>query len=181
VSPDGTAIFYPRRDVAEKVWGLLKRDLASGAETEIYRGPYGEPFSVALSPDGQTLAVVDRHPKDAGAERTIRIMPASGGTPREIFRFAPLTNAGIRPEFSADGKYLFLAWATTPEDPTSSLVRLPVQGGEPQDLGLRMIGFKSLSAHPDGEQILFSSRGAEEKSTEVWVIEDFLPQAPANP
>jgi Tol biopolymer transport system component len=177
VSPDGTAIFYPRRDVAEKVCRLLKRDLASGAETEIYRGPYEEPFSVALSPDGQTLAVVDRHPKDAGAERTIRIVPASGGTPREIFRFAPPTNAGIRPEFSADGKHLFLPWATTPEDPTSSLVRLPVQGGEPQDLGLKMIGFRSLSAHPDGQQLLFSSQGAEQKSTEVWIIEDFLPGA----
>jgi Tol biopolymer transport system component len=175
VSPDGTAIFYPRRDEAERACRLLRRDLASGAETEIYRGPYEEPFTVALSPDGQTLATLNRHPNDAGAERVIRVIPATGGTPRDVLRFAPPTNASIHLEFSADGQYLFLPWMTHPEDPPSSLVRVPVQGGEPQDLGLKMIAFRSLSAHPDGRQLLFSSRGAEQKSTEVWVIEDFLP------
>jgi hypothetical protein len=176
VSPDGSTIFYPRRDKAEEACRLLRRDLTSGAETELYRGPYEEPFTVALSPDGQTLATLNRHPNDAGAERVIRLLPAMGGTPRDILRFAPSTNAPIRPEFSADGKYLFLPWDTTPEDPASSLFRLPVQGGEPEDLGLKMIAFGRFSAHPDGRQLLFSSRGAEQKSTEVWVIEDFLPR-----
>ena len=182
VSPDGTALFLSRCDDVEKACRLLKRDLTSGAEEEIFRGPQEEPFWIALSPDGQTLAFVNRHPKDAGAERIVRVVPVAGGTPREVRRFTHSTNAPIPLEFSADGEYLFLPReASLVEDPASSLIRLPVRGGEPQDLGLKMIGFRNLSAHPDGERILFSSRGAEEKSTEVWVIESFLPEATAKP
>jgi Tol biopolymer transport system component len=181
VSPDGTALFLSRCDDVEKACRLLKRNLASGAEAEIYRGPREEPFWIALSPDGQTLAFVNRHPKDAGAERIVRIVPVAGGTPRDLYRFTHPANAPIPMAFSADGEYLFLPRTTTPEDPTWSLFRLPVKGGEPQDLGLKMIGFRKISAHPDGERILFSSRGAEEKSTEVWVIEDFLPVPTARP
>jgi Tol biopolymer transport system component len=180
VAPDGATIFYAGRDNAEKAHRLLKRDLASGVETEIYRGPSEEPFTIALSPDGQTLASLNRHPKDAGAERVVRVMPVTGGPSREVYRFTHSTNASIRPAFSTDGRYLFLPIKMTPlEDPTQTLFRLPVEGGEPQDLGLKMISFRSLSAHPDGERLLFSSRGAEEKNTEVWVIEDFLPVAKA--
>jgi Tol biopolymer transport system component len=181
VSPDGTALFLSRCDDVEKACRLLRRDLASSAETEIYRGPHEEPFWIAVSPDGQTLASVNRHPKDAGAERIVRIVPVAGGTPRDLYRFTHPANAPIPMAFSADGEYLFLPRTTTPEDPTWSLFRLPVKGGEPQDLGLKMIGFRKISAHPDGERILFSSRGAEEKSTEVWVIEDFLPVPTARP
>jgi hypothetical protein len=108
-------------------------------------------------------------------------VPVAGGTPRDLYRFTHPANAPIPMAFSADGEYLFLPRTTTPEDPTWSLFRLPVKGGEPQDLGLKMIGFRKISAHPDGERILFSSRGAEEKSTEVWVIEDFLPVPTARP
>jgi Tol biopolymer transport system component len=180
VAPDGATIFYSGRDNAEKAHRLLRRDLASGVETEIYRGPSEEPFTIALSPDGQTLASLTRDPKDAGAERVVRVMPVIGGPNREVYRFTHSTNASIRPAFSTDGRYLFLPIKTTPlEDPTQTLFRLPIEGGEPQDLGLKMISFRSLSAHPDGERLLFSSRGAEEKNTEVWVIEDFLPEAKA--
>ena len=126
VSPDGTAIFYARRDQAEKAYRLLRRDLASGVETEIYRGPYEEPFTIALSPDGRTLAFVSRHPEDAGAERGVRVVSAAGGAPREVYRFTHPTNASIHLEFSADGKSLFLPRRTIPlEDPTETLFRLP--------------------------------------------------------
>ena len=178
VSPDGAAIFCSRRDSTEKAHRLVKRSLADGVETEVYRGPLEEPFWIALSPDGQTLAFVNRHPKDAGAERIVRTLPVTGGTPREIGRFTVPTNGPIPLEFSADGKHLFLPMKTTPlEDPGVNLFRLPVEGGEPQDLGLRMMGFRRFSAHPDGEHIAFGSRGAEEKSTEIWVIENILPVA----
>jgi len=180
VSPDGTTIYISRCDDAEKACRLLKRDFEDATETEIFRGPHEEPLTIALSPDGLTLAFLNRHPQKAGAERIVRAMPVSGGTPREVFRFTHPTNASIRPEFSADGKSLFLPRRKTPlEDPTETLFRLPISGGNPQDLGLTMVGLRHISAHPDGERILFSSSGAEEKDTEVWVIEDFLPRTAA--
>jgi Tol biopolymer transport system component len=59
------------------------------------------------------------------------------------------------------------------------LWRVPVAGGAARDLGLEMSGFDSLSAHPDGQQIAFSSAGPEARSGEVWVMENFLPDARA--
>jgi Tol biopolymer transport system component len=185
VSPDGDAIFYPRCDEAEKACRLLRRDLASGVDTEIYRGPYEEPFTIALSPDGRTLALFSRHRADVNAERIIRVVATAGGTPREVSR-GRFTYGSAGPinavAFSADGKYLFLPRKTTPsEEPGWSLLRLAIEGGEPQETGLKMLRFSNLSAHPDGQRILFASRGIEQKSTDIFAIEDFLPGATAEP
>jgi Tol biopolymer transport system component len=185
VSPDGKSIFYPRCEESEKACRLLKRDLASGVDTEIYRGPYEEPFTIALAQDGRTLALFSRHREDVNAERIIRVVATAGGTPREVSRgrFTYGTSGPINAlAFSADGRYLFLPRKTTPsEEPGWSLLRLPIEGGEPQELGLKMLRFSNLSAHPDGQRIVFASRGTEEKSTEIWAIEDFLPGASAQP
>lgn len=185
VSPDGRSIFYPRCEEAGKACRLLKRDLASGVETEIYRGPSEEPFTIALARDGETLALFSRRREDVSAERIIRVVATAGGTPREVSsgRFTFASNAPINAlAFSADGKYLFLPRKTIPsEEPGWSLLRLPIEGGEPEEIGLKMLRFSNLSAHPDGQRILFASRGTEEKSTEIWAIEDFLPGATAEP
>ncbi len=185
VSPDGKFIFYPRCEETVKACRLLKRDLASGVDMEIYRGPYEEPFTIALARDGETLALFSRHREDLSAERIIRIVATAGGTPREVShgRFTFASNAPINAlAFSADGKSLFLPRKTIPADePGWSLLRLPIEGGEPQDLGLKMLRFSNLSVHPDGQRILFASRGTEQKSTEIWAIEGFLPGATAEP
>ena len=44
-----------------------------------------------------------------------------------------------------------------------------------------MAGIGRVAAHADGERITFASKGFEEKDDEVWVIEDFLPDATATP
>jgi len=35
---------------------------------------------------------------------------------------------------------------------------------------------QSLTAHPDGRRIAFSSGGSVKKTVEVWVMENFLPK-----
>jgi Tol biopolymer transport system component len=178
VSPHGEALYLSRCDDEEEACRLLERDLESATETEIYRGPREEPLTIALSPDGGALAFVNRHPDKAGAERIVRVVPTAGGTARDIYRFSHPTNASVRVEFSADGKSLLLPRRKAPPgDLADSLFRLPISGGEPQDLGLTMVDLSHLSAHPDGERLLFSSRGAEKKNNEIWVMEDFLPGA----
>jgi hypothetical protein len=54
-----------------------------------------------------------------------------------------------------------------------------VDGGEPEKTGIAMIQLRHFSVHPDGRRIAFSSRGVETKSPEVWVMENFLPEAKA--
>jgi Tol biopolymer transport system component len=178
LSPDGKTLFYAWCD-GEEACGILSRDLASGSETEVYRGPR-EALSIALAPDGMTLAFVTWPPLPLAtmkAERIVRVQPVGGGAPREVFRFEHFGQAWITLEFSADGKSLFIPREiTTPEDPDYwTLLRVPVEGGEPQDLGLKMVSFGKVAAHPDGEHIAFASEGVETKDAEVWVIEGFLP------
>jgi hypothetical protein len=56
------------------------------------------------------------------------------------------------------------------------LCRIPLSGGEPEKLGLKMESpYVNLSAHPDGRHIIFSSR--VEDVAEIWVMENFLPPA----
>ncbi len=180
VAPDGTALFYARCDDADKACRIVKRDLASGSDTEMYRGPDERP-SIALSPDGRTLAFITV-PREPDSERVVRVVPAAGGAPREIYRFRHFGAGWITLEFSADGKSLFIPRKLTPpEDPYWTLFSVPVEGGEAQDLGVKMVSIDKVTAHPDGERVSFASRGAEEKGDEVWVIEDFLPKATARP
>jgi Tol biopolymer transport system component len=179
VAPDGTALFYARCDEADESCRILKRDLAGGSETEIYGGPDEQP-TIALSPDGKTLAFVTV-PQALDAERVVRVVPTTGGTPREIYRFHHFGHDWITLAFSADGKALFLPRKLTPppEDPYWTLLRVPIDGGEPHDLGLRMVGIQKVTACPTGDQILFDSRGFEQRGDEVWVIDNFLPEAVA--
>jgi Tol biopolymer transport system component len=53
--------------------------------------------------------------------------------------------------------------------------RVAVEGGEPQNLGLKMEARApfGLSVHPDGTRIAFTA--GTERRTEVWVLKDFLP------
>jgi hypothetical protein len=104
-------------------------------------------------------------------------MPVTGGTPRETFRFQHFGYDWITLAFSADGRSLLVPRKVeaNPEDPYWTLLRVPVKGGKAQDLGIKMVGFDKVTADPNGEQILFSSRGPEQKGDEVWVIDNFLP------
>lgn len=180
VSPEGTTLYLSRCDEGEDACRLLKRSLESDVETEVYRGPNREPLTVALSPDGQKLAFLNSVLSKAGAERILRVMPSDGGPPRDIYRFTHPTNAPIRLAFCADGNSVLLpSKKGPPEESKATLLRLPITGGDPQDLGLAMVDLGHPTAHPDGERILFSSRGAEERDTEIWVIEGFLTRTTA--
>jgi hypothetical protein len=115
------------------------------------------------------------------AERVVRVLPASGGMPKEIYRFKHVGMHWITIEFSADGKYVLLARKTTPDDDSNwSLWRIPVAGGEAGELNLRMTSFGSVSVHPNGKVITFSSKGTKQERSEVWAIENFLPPSPAS-
>jgi Tol biopolymer transport system component len=180
VSPDGKVFFYVRCDDAENACRILARDLAVGTEQELFRGPL-DPITMALSPDGRTLASISVPMQSVEAERVVRVLPASGGMPKEIYRFKHVGMHWITIEFSADGKYVLLARKTTPDDDSNwSLWRIPVAGGEAGELNLRMTSFGSVSVHPNGKVITFSSKGTKQERSEVWAIENFLPPSPAS-
>jgi Tol biopolymer transport system component len=174
ITPDGQALLYSLCDKANSVCRLLRRDLDTGAETEVHVVPNAERLSIALSPDGKTLAFLVRRIEDATeAERTVWAMPASGGAPRSVHRFTGFTSRWLPLEFTSDGKHILMPQAR--DDTSWTLIRVPVDGGEPQELGLQMTSFGTLSAHPDGRAIAFEGRS--DSRAAVWVVEDLLPES----
>jgi Tol biopolymer transport system component len=72
---------------------------------------------------------------------------------------------------------LFIRRDETPEETRSELWGVSADGGEPRSLGFSVPqAVESLSVHPDGRQLAFHVR---EQATEIWVMEDFLPQTTA--
>jgi Tol biopolymer transport system component len=121
-----------------------------------------------LSPDGRDVVFTD-----GGA---IKIAALDGGEPRELFR-GPLW---YEPRWTSDGRYVIAqaldtktGWYTS----TSEIWRVPVQGGTPLRLDLSIAGMQDFALHPDNRRFAFSvSEGTE---TELWLLENFLPEPKA--
>jgi len=57
------------------------------------------------------------------------------------------------------------------------LWRIPVEGGIPEKIGLqRSWGMFDLTVRPDGRQLSFAGRGGASTDSELWVLENFLPE-----
>jgi Tol biopolymer transport system component len=173
-SPAGKGFFYARREKQKDLCRILFRDFEKGDEKELYRGPVAESFAVSLSPDGRLLAFLNRT-----NPRVLRVIPADGGEPRELFRFEGVGDANIGMAWTPDGKYILFSKPLDQEAGKWDLWRVPVDGGEAQMLGSGM-RCDDPSMHPDGQHIAFSSISGTSFS-EVWVMENFLPPVARTP
>jgi len=167
LSPDGKTIFYKHTPGAQQAQ-LLARDLQSGREIEIIRKP-GLMY-VSVSPDGQRVVI--------GAEENgatvLSVMPAAGGEARELVTTrTDGTNYRVC-SWTPDGRYVI--FATTPKGSTPTenvqLWRVAAEGGEPQRLDVGVDSPYYLRVHPDGRRVAI---GTWAITTEIWVMENFLP------
>jgi Tol biopolymer transport system component len=175
ISPDGKLFIYQRRDNPQEPFRILSMHMETGEERELFTADERNMFSV--SPDGKWLAMMNTDRK-----KVLRVMPVSGGEPKELFRFDEEQSTFPCIEWTCDGKYIVfcrgLKAGTGGEQRLSStLWRIGAQGGEPDDLGLVMAAFQDLSAHPDGLHLAFGSPGVVPSSPAIWVLENFLPRA----
>ena len=126
--------------------------------------------SIALSPDGRTLSIVTRLDRN---RRALLVMPAAGGTPRQVHEFRQPTGGGVDHVWSADGRSIL--WVEGPEKGISSLrsVRPDVQGAAPETDFQWTGQFFGLRFHPNGRTLAFTGRLYRTRtSSEVWVIEN---------
>jgi Tol biopolymer transport system component len=179
-SPDGKTLFYSLTHFNLKASRLRRshmfaRDIVTGQERELYRLEGKETFGyLDTSPNGRYVAFPSAFPK----AMALRIIPTAGGEPRELLRVQ-------RPDYidpgvvawTPDGRYVLFGKSSDNTPGKTELWRIPVSGGEPQNLGLDMDEPKNLRVHPDGRQIAFS--GIQEMC-ELWVMENFLPQSEAS-
>lgn len=173
-SRDGKTVFYGCFNPEIKICQILVRDIESGTERVLLSPPVTENIIISLSPDGRSLALLNMSQK-----RVLKVMSADGGEPRELFTWEqPYAQWGSI-AWSADGKYILFSRHQR-EKKEWDLCRIPVNGGEPQNLGLTVTGWgiRHLSVHPDGRHIAWSAMTLNSGSTDpsVWVMENFLPK-----
>jgi Tol biopolymer transport system component len=182
-SLDGKSVFYVLGGRGDGFCEIRTKYLETGEEKLLYREDKDKRFSISLSRDGKWLAILSNKPQ----QRELRILPVSGGEPKEIFTFVQNTGHYLSHVWSMDGKFIYLP-KFTPDWPIDfdkkeehmwSLWSIPVEGGEPKEIELGVWLMFNLTMHPDGKHIAFASWGFPDFSkmgpTEVWMMENILP------
>ncbi|MGD8501640.1 MAG: M56 family metallopeptidase, partial [Phycisphaerales bacterium] len=161
-APDGKAIFYIQ-NLAEKGGRIVRRELKSQEEKELY-GSREFISALTLSSDGKQLAF-----SKGGA---LIVLAVEGGETRELVK----VKGKITIAWAPDGRHLVYGTRGLGEGP-GQLWRIPAEGGKPQKLDLEMPYLDHVRFHPDGRKTTFTGESQKEK-VEVWVMENFLPEAP---
>ena len=165
ISRDGKTIFYIGvADASARTAKLVQFDLESRRETVLKTGVFG---SLALSPDGTQLALHSSDGTPGGCY--LEVMPAGGGGTREVARAADCN--ALRLGWSPNNYLLFAKGMNTLPN---VLWRVPVAGGEPEQIGISMTGqLRYPEVSPDGRRMTFGV--SETGASEVWTLENFLP------
>jgi Tol biopolymer transport system component len=167
-SQDGLSMFYTIGDPEGKTCSIFVHHFQTGRDEPLSGSP-SNAHDIDISPDGKWLVFLNRL-----GRRSIRIMPTTGGTPREICGFEHMERRIITPAWSADGRFIYFSKLPSVYD-LWDFYRVSADGGEVQKLDLAMAGFRHLSVHPDRKRIAFSSEGSNYGQAQVWVMENFLP------
>jgi Tol biopolymer transport system component len=175
LSPSGKTIFY-----LETPTQPVRFDLDSRRATKLT--PVGPRVALAVSPDGTQIAYLGTG-ADLPEQSTFAalvVAPATGGEARAVADFSGNSTArqrddGLGLAWSPDQRYLFYV---RPEgdtgDGSKAVWRVPLAGGEAENIGISMNRIRALRVHPDGRQIAFDS--VVDPRSEVWVLENFLPK-----
>ena len=168
---DGKSIYYVMDSENEKSCQLIKRNLQTGAEETLYRTPINRwIFYISRSPDGKWITFTGSGEKDM---RSIYVVSTEGGEPREVFKYKREIGYIHHCGWTSDGKYILF---TKPRKDFTELWCVPLFGGEPQNLGLKMSKIYHLSAHDDGRHIAFNCPGPNPPKAEIWMMRNFLPE-----
>lgn len=171
-SVDGKRLFYSAEGGSKGKGSIYVYDLAT-KKTESLAGSPDDVHLFAVSPDGEWLAVVN-----GDGMRTIKIMPSSGGEPREVYRSEFESGTMIIPAWSLDGRFIYFPWPRNPKENIADLYRVSRNGGKAERIDLGMLFVRFVSVHPDGKRIAFWSPGEKPGQAQVWVMENFLSIAP---
>ncbi|MBI4478911.1 MAG: PD40 domain-containing protein [Acidobacteria bacterium] len=179
-SPDGKAIFYARQLglLNDTPGQIVRLNLETQEKEVLYTSELrGENFtSLELSPDGWWLAfsgaVLE---KTSGEEETVlMVVPAEGGQPRLLLQ-VPGAEQVKAVGWTPDAReILFARDLKLADEPSTTLWRIAVEGGEPRKIELGRNVLNDIRFHPDGRRVAFDSG---QRGIEIWVLENFLPAA----
>jgi Tol biopolymer transport system component len=172
-APDGKTVYYVK-ETSKEFFQIMKRDIETGEEQELYRIPPYDNTTLALSPDGKRLALMMRENETT---RGLKVLPVDGGEPAALHSFEKDRQVKyIDITWSPEGRYIYFSKQKPKGGGVWDLWWIPSGGGEAQNLGLGMHRIMQPNIHPDGRRITFASWTMHEKVGAVWVMENFLPK-----
>lgn len=175
MSKDGKLLFYIHENMSDKYYSVVVRDLETGKEEELLRNPPHDNNMLALSPDGQRLALLMREEENL---RVLKVMSIKEREFVELHRFEFKGRSIIDIDWSPDGRYIYFSKKKPDsEEEERQLWRVLAKGGEAENLGLTMTWFVHLRVHPDGERITWASSSGHIMLPEIWVMQNFLPES----
>jgi Tol biopolymer transport system component len=153
---------------------VTRFDLSTGQQTRLYTVPNsGFVPGLSLSPDGQTLAILQFNLEGSRMRPQVAAISVDGGA------FRPLVNAaegsGFMPvqglAWSADGRHVYFVRTKKGED--SQLWRVPAAGGAAEYAGISAKGLRGIDVSADGSRVAFTA--GERGNPELWVLENLIP------
>jgi Tol biopolymer transport system component/exonuclease VII small subunit len=170
-SADGRSLFYSFRTGGDLLH-LMRRDLATGRETDLYQVKSDGVglFAVSLSPDGKSVAFNLNVPPGEGGDgpRAMRVLSLKDGSIREVMRGPYSCPAPTSAAWSRDGSYLL---AICDDGRRRRLRAVPSDGGPQRKLDIVMDEINDPVVSPDGRTIAFTART---RKPEVWTVANLL-------
>ena len=190
VSADGRTMYTVQREFSPDQEfvraAIVRTDLATGVESELYGTTQNVRLRMVLSPDNQTLLFAVR----TGLLSSLSVISTTGGRPRHltdlVYRGKNLGWKGNGLAWTPDGdnvlliglccgvQQLFRVSATGGElEPAGLVTMLPKEGEQAKDPDV-IFQLRTLQVRPDGRQISFTGQRILGPAA-VWALEDFLP------
>lgn len=183
-SQEGKSVFFRQELAGAKEITLIQQDIATGQRREIFRREWFT--GIGISPDSQYIvtAGIDR----ASNSRTVLLISVATGQAREVLRVPSEIGAsdltlwtnGTRfwhAEWVADGESFLILKRFADETQSDEVWEVPLRG-TPRKLDFRLP--RTVSTYrlqPHGKKIAWglASRAVRAATSELWVLENFLP------
>ena len=161
---------------SEKYVAVVRVDVRSGAETEIFRRRDSGMFVGALSADERWLpAQVNFQATPAGQRRPrpeLLLIPTGGGQARVLCDSPEISTKFA---WAADQRTVYFLQATgILGSRRTEMWGCSVDGGAAKSTGISVSEISAFAAHPDGRRLTLF--GGSSSNVEVSLIENFLPE-----
>ena len=176
-SSDGQSIFYIKETSGGSVHVLIRRDLASGSETELVGN--ARLGGLNLSPDRRNIVAGIRpigtdSPSNTGLN-SMAVIPTDGSPLRPLNVYTGGCAGGCsHMMFAADGNSLLIR--SNPNEGKPEVWRVFLDGAAPKklDVDIPRRARGPFRVHPDGKRVAFVDWGAPK--SEIWLMENYLRQ-----
>ena len=149
------------------------RDLATAAETELYRlkRPTRSYGASKLSPDGRFVTFLESVDPETSV---LLVVPSGGGPARELARVkAPAQLQEIDGHaWSRDSRFVYFLKRADGKAPYE-LYRVPTAGGAEEEMGLKGLELRGIEIAPDAQKMFFVMGSFNRP--EIWAMDNFLP------